>query len=168
MSTRTWWAAALAATVVWVGCGGTPDTEANVRNALDEANIDSVEVYVNGEANVVHLSGTVETLADRTRAEEVAAAAVGTTGRVINELTVEALEETPDDPDDQLTSALDRLVDGDAVLRERDVNIQVDDGHVTVTGEVRSAAERDRVARLLERAPGVTRLTNQLQVHADH
>ena len=162
------WGAAAAATLLAVVCSRTPDTEANVRKALDEANIDTVEVQVNGDPAVVHLIGTVDTLADRTRAEEIAAATVGTTGRVINELTVEALDEPPDDPDEQLTRALDRVIDGDPVLRERDINIQVSRGEVTITGEVRTPAERDRVGGLLRSAPGVSSLTNQLQIHTDH
>jgi osmotically-inducible protein OsmY len=148
-------------------CGGA-DTGANIRKALDEANMDSVQVHVNTDDNVVHLSGTVGTLSDRTRAEEIAAATVGTTGRIVNELTVEALDEQPDGPDEQLAHALDRLVDSDPVLRERDVNIAVANGAVTITGEVRTDDERRRVAALLRDAPGVGTLTNQLQIHTDH
>jgi osmotically-inducible protein OsmY len=167
MSNVRWLFAAAAAAFLIGSCNRT-DTEANVRKALDEANIPTVEVHVNGDENIVHLIGTVETLADRTRAEEVAAAAVGTSGRVVNELTVEALEEPADDPDEELTRALDRLIDKDAVLRERDVNIEVKNGAVTITGEVSTAAERERVTGLLGRAPGVGTLTNQLQIHTDH
>lgn len=157
---------ATALIVLAAACART-DTEGNVRKALDEANMKSVDVYVNDDS-IVHLTGTVGTLSERTRAEEIASAAVGTTGRVVNELTVEALEEPPDDPDGQLTHALDRLIDADPVLRERDVNITVASGAVTITGEVRTDAERRRVASLLRGAPGVASLTNQLQIHTDH
>ena len=148
-------------------CSLTSDTESNVRKALDEADIRAVEVHVDSDANVVHLTGTVDTLAERTRAEEIASATIGTSGKVVNELTVQALEAPPDDPDEQLTSALDGLIDKDRVLRERDVNIAVSDGIVTVSGEVRSAAERDRVTRMLEQAPGVVSVSNQLQIHTE-
>ena len=161
------WLLAAATAALFVGSCNRPDTEANVRKALDEANIPTVEVHVNAD-DVVHLVGTVETLADRTRAEEVAAAAVGTTGRVVNELTVEALEEPPDDPDEVLSRALDRLIDKDPVLRERDVNIEVANSAVTITGEVSTTAERERVSALLRGAPGVGTLTNKLQIHTDH
>jgi hyperosmotically inducible protein len=167
MSTARWCAAAIAIFLVGA-CSRTPEAEENVRKALDEADIEEVEVYVDEEATVVHLAGTVETLADRTRAGEIAAATVGTTGRVINELTVQALEVPPDDPDEQLTSALDRLIDKDATLRERDVNVHVDDGRVTVTGEVRTAAEKERVSSLIKGAAGVIAIDNQLQLHTEH
>jgi osmotically-inducible protein OsmY len=166
MSTAGRWCVVMVALALAAACGRT-NTESNVRKALDDANMTSVDVFVNGE-DAVHLTGTVETLADRTRAEEIAAATVGTTGRIVNELTVVALEETPDDPDEQLTHALDRLIDADPVLRERDVNIAVTNGAVTITGEVRTDAERQRVGALLGDAPGVSSLTNQLQIHTDH
>jgi osmotically-inducible protein OsmY len=145
-------------------CHTRPDTEENVRKALDEANI-HVDVNVDDEANVVHLSGTVETIADRTRAEEVARAAIGTSGQVLNELTVTSLEgTTPDDPDGQLREALDHAIDEDRVLRERDVNIAVRNGVVSITGEVRSADEKNRAERLVRKAAGAKDVTNALQI----
>jgi len=152
--------------VLVAACART-DTEGNVRKALSEADMKSVDVYVNDDS-IVHLTGTVGTLSARTRAEEIASATVGTTGRVVNELTVEALEEAPDDPDEQLTHALDRLIDADPVLRERDVNITVSNGAVTISGEVRTDAERRRVTSLLRGAHGVASLTKQLQIHTGH
>lgn len=164
-------AARVAAVVVLlmaVACERRPDTEENVRKALDEANISSVDVAVDEDENVVHLSGTVETLADRTRAHEIAAAAVGTTGRVVNEVTVEVLEETaPQTPDQRITSELDRLIDGDPVLRERDITVSVSGGTAVLTGEVRSAEEKRRVEEIARRTGGVTHVANQLQVHSD-
>ena len=146
------------------GCHTRPDTEANVRQALDQANI-HVDVDVDDEANVVHLSGTVETVADRTRAEEVAKAAVGTSGQILNELTVTSLEDTtPDDPDGQLREALDRAIDEDRVLRERDVNVAVKNGVVSISGEVRSAEEKNRVGQIVKKVSGTKDVTNALQI----
>jgi len=75
------------------GCDRERDTEENVRSALDQADLRAIEVEVDQNAHTVHLLGTVDTLADRTRAGEVAAAVVGTSGRVVNELTVATLDE---------------------------------------------------------------------------
>src|SRR5918996_2424925 len=97
---------------VAVACGKNADTKANVRNALEQANIGNVAVDVDRDANIVHLKGTVGSMSDRTRAEEVASAAVGTTGRVLNELTVEGLNaDTADDLDDEIHDTLDRMID---------------------------------------------------------
>jgi osmotically-inducible protein OsmY len=148
-----------------VACDRGPDTAENVRKALEQANMDTVEVEVDDEANIVHLQGTVGTLADRTRANEVATAVVGTSGRVLNELTVEGLpERRADDLDGRLTDALDAMLDKDAVLRERDVNIQVTNGMVALTGEVRTPDEKNRAERIVKAAPGVKDVVNGLQI----
>ena len=150
--------------VAAVACN-RPDTEQNVKQAIDEANIRNVDVAVDDGEALVHLSGTVETLAVRTRAEEVATSVVGTTGRVVNDLTIVDFEDdTPDNPDEQLTAKLDRLIDEDRTLRERDVNLTVHEGVVTIHGEVRTTGERSRAGRLIEKAPGVTSVTNELRV----
>ena len=149
-------------------CDGGPDTAENLRKALDEANIRAVQVDVDEDANVVYLQGAVGTLADRTRANEIATAVVGTSGRVLNEITVAALTDRhPDDVDGRLTDKLDVMIDADPVLRERDVNIQVVNGTVTVTGEVRTSREKARVERIVSSTPDVKEVVNHLQVRAE-
>ncbi len=148
-----------------VTCGRNSDTKANVQDALKQANIDKVEVDVDRESNIVHLKGTVDTMTDRTRAEEVANAAVGTSGRVLNELTVEGLNaETADDLDDQIEDGLDRMLDNDPVLKERDIHFEVNNGMVTIKGEVRSVDEKRRVGQMVAAAPGVKDVANGLAV----
>ena len=148
-----------------VGCGRNPDTKANVQNALKQANIDNVDVDVDRDSNIVHLKGTVDTMTDRTRAEEIANAAVGTSGRVLNELTVEGLNaETADDLDDQIEDGLDRMLDNDPVLKERDIDFEVNNGMVTIKGEVRSVDEKRRVGQMVAAAPGVKDVANGLAV----
>ena len=148
-----------------VACGRNTDTKANVQDALKQANNDKVEVDVDRESNIVHLKGTVDTMTDRTRAEEVANAAVGTSGRVLNELTVEGLNaETADDLDDQIEDGLDRMLDNDPVLKERDIHFEVNNGMVTIKGEVRSVDEKRRVGQMIAAAPGVKDVANGLVV----
>jgi osmotically-inducible protein OsmY len=148
-----------------VTCGRNSNTKANVENALKQANIEHVDVDMDRNSNIVHLTGTVGTMSDRTRAGEIANAAVGTSGRVMNELTVRALNGgNPDDLDDELEDRLERIVDSDPVLKERDINFEVKGGTVTITGEVRSAEEKDKVGQMVEAAPGVKDVVNQLVV----
>jgi osmotically-inducible protein OsmY len=151
-----------------VACDRRPDTEENVRKALDQANMAAVQVDVDDEARIVHLQGTVGTMADRTRANEIATAVVGTSGRVLNELTVEGLtSRSADDFDGQITDRLDEILDSDAVLRERDVNVEVTNGMVAITGEVRTAEEKSRAEQLVRAAPGVKDVANGLQIRSE-
>ena len=166
-------AATISSAIVLTGalslaCGGRDNTRENVSKALEQANLPEVAVDVDKDSKIVHLKGTVGTMSERTRAEEVAAAAVGTTGRVLNELTVEGLTtDTANDLDAQIQDRLDRLVDNDAVLRERDVNFDVVNGVVTVRGEVRSAQEKNRVTQIVKAAPGVKDFANALEIHPE-
>jgi osmotically-inducible protein OsmY len=160
--------AVLFACVFALACGGRVDHKENVEKALTQANLENVAVDVDDDANIVHLKGTVGSMSDRTRAEEVAAAAVGTSGRVLNELTVVGLnEETADDLDDEILDALDRMVDADPVLRERDINFEVVNGTVTVKGEVRNADEKNKVGQIVKAAPGVKDFANALEIHPE-
>jgi osmotically-inducible protein OsmY len=155
------------AAAVTAACGESADTEDNVRKALDQANVQAVAVEVDRDANIVHLKGTVANLADRTRAEEVAEAVVGTTGRVLNELSVRGLnEETADDLDDDIAETLDRTVGRDPVLKDRDIEFRVANGAVTIDGVVHSAAEKRRVEQLAQAAPGVKDVANGLEIKA--
>jgi osmotically-inducible protein OsmY len=107
-------------------------------------------------------------MSDRTRAEEVASAAVGTSGRVLNELTVEGLNaDTADDLDDDIHDTLDRMIDNDPVLKERNVNFEVHNGAVTVKGEVRNAEEKNRVGQIVKAAPGVKDFANALEIRPE-
>ena len=153
---------------LWMACGNRPDTKANVEKALDQANIDNIAVDVDDDAKIVHLKGSVSSMADRTRAEEIAVAAVGTSGRVLNELTVVGLnDETANSMDGHLLDTLDRTIDNDPVLKERDINFEVANGAVTIKGEVRSAEEKSKVAQLVRAAPGVKSVANALEVHPE-
>ena len=160
--------AVLVACVMAAGCGGRADHKENVEKALTQANLEHVAVDVDDDANIVHLKGTVGSMSDRTRAEEVASAAVGTSGRVLNELTVEGLNSgTADDLDDEIQDALDRMVDNDPVLRERDINFEVTNGAVTVKGEVRNADEKNKVGQIVKAAPGVKDFANALEIRPE-
>jgi osmotically-inducible protein OsmY len=160
--------AVLFACALAVACGGDVNHKENVQKALTQANLDHVAVDVDDDADIVHLKGTVGSMSDRTRAEEVAAAAVGTSGRVLNELTVEGLNaDTAGDLDDEIQDTLDRTVDNDPVLRERDINFEVANGAVTIKGEVRTAEEKNKIGQIVKAAPGVKDFANALEIRPE-
>lgn len=155
----------LTAVCVGVACHRGPDTEGTLRNALAQANMQQVEVKVDSDEHIVHLKGMVGSMAERSRAEEVADAVVGTSGRVLNELTVKGLNETTaDDLDGEIHKNLDRTIDNDPTLKQRDINFEVTNGMVAIRGEVRSADEKNRVGDMTKAAPGVKDVANGLQI----
>src|SRR5439155_3691230 len=119
----------------FVGCERRPDPSENVSKALRDANLAEVRVDWDNRANIAHLKGKVETPTDRQRAEEIATSAVGTSGTVLNEISVpEAADHAPADSDGLIKSTLQRMVDDDQVLRNRDIAFDVSDGIVVVKG----------------------------------
>ena len=148
-----------------------PDPTDRTEQALEQANITDVDVEWDREARIAHLKGTVDDARERQRAEEVASTAVGTAGKVLNEIEVGA-ETTGtsghsavgDDMDGRLHDALDDLVESDPVLRDRDIDFDVNNGAVTVKGDVRSTAEKAKVSEIIQGVPGVKDFANALEV----
>jgi Predicted periplasmic or secreted lipoprotein len=150
-----------------LACHRAPETKDTLRKALDQANMHQVDVKVDNDEHIVHLKGVVGSMADRSRAEEVAGAVVGTSGRVLNELTVKGLNDTTaDDLDGDIHKNLDRIIDNDPTLKQRDINFEVTNGMVAIKGEVRSADEKNRVGDMTKAAPGVKDVANGLQIES--
>lgn len=142
-----------------------PDPSERTKQALDQANIKDVNVDWDKDARVAHLKGSVDSTRERDRAEEVAETAVGTSGKVLNELTVNNVDEkTADDMDGRIRSDLNDRVDADQVLRDRDIDFDVNNGVVTVKGEVRTTAEKNKVTEIVKAAPGVKEFANALEI----
>jgi len=146
-------------------CERRPDPADQVSKALKEAKLDDVKVDWDKDARVAHLKGTVDQPTDRQRAEDVATAAVGTSGRVLNEVTIKNVnEKTADDLDSDIKSHLKQAINNDQALRDRDINFDVNNGVVTVKGDVRTAAEKGKVTDIVRAAPGVKDLANALEI----
>jgi osmotically-inducible protein OsmY len=159
--------AATMAACLGVACHRAPDTEDTLHKALDQANMHQVDVKVDNDEHIVHLKGIVGSMAERSRAEEVADAVVGTSGRVLNELTVKGLNDTTaDDLDGDIRKNLDRMIDNDPTLKQRDINFEVTNGMVAVKGTVRSADEKNRVGDMTKVAPGVKDAANGLKIES--
>jgi osmotically-inducible protein OsmY len=158
-------AAFVAAAPLTTACNRAPDVKDRVDRSLEQAKIEHVNVDYDKEAKVVHLKGTVPSAADRQRAEQVASTAVGTSGTVLNELTVEGMNEnTADNRDGEIRDRLSEMVENNPVLKDRDVNFDVNNGVVTVKGTVQTAAEKTQVDDLVKAAPGVKDFANELEV----
>jgi hyperosmotically inducible protein len=146
-------------------CNSGPDPEEKVSKALKDARLDDVKVDWDKDAHVAHLKGTVDQPTDRQRAEEVASAAVGTSGRVLNEVTVKNVDDrTADDMDSGIKSRLKEAIGNEPMLRDRDINFDINNGVVTVKGEVRSEAEKARVSEIVKTTSGVKDMANALEI----
>ena len=163
-------ALAIATTVAGVSACNrqdSTDVKQNVEQALDREKIDGVNIDWDKDAKVVHLKGSVDSDVKRARAEALATQAVGTSGKVANELTLTGTDaRTADNLDGTLEDHIENLLKQDAAVRDRDIEVHVNNAVVTLKGDVPSDQERQRVADVVGRVPGVQNVVNSLQVKA--
>jgi hyperosmotically inducible periplasmic protein len=156
---------AAAVMIATAACGPrTPDYEKTADNALSSAALDKVDADYDKDAKTIHLKGTVNTENERQRATDVVQKAVGGGAQTANEVTVANNDEkTADDFDGALETRLKELVDKEADLKGENIDFNVNNGVVTITGSVKSAAERDHVGDLARSQPGVKDVVNSLE-----
>jgi hyperosmotically inducible periplasmic protein len=156
---------AAAVMIATAACGPrTPDYEKTADNALSSAALDKVDADYDKDAKTIHLKGTVNTENERQRATDVVQKAVGGGAQIANEVTVANKDEkTADDFDGALETRLKELVDKEADLKGENIDFNVNNGVVTITGSVKSAAERDHVGDLARSQPGVKDVVNSLE-----
>ena len=146
-------------------CNRGPDPKDQVSEQLKSANIHDVNVDYDRNAKVVHLKGAVDSAGERSRAEQIAQRAVGTSGTVANELTVKgATDRTADDHDGDVRRELKAKVDNDAALKDRDINFDVNNGVVTIKGDVATAAEKQKVGQMAQSTENVKDVVNSLEI----
>lgn len=144
-----------------------PDVKTMAEDALRAEGIEDVRVTHDNDARVVHLRGTVASPQIRERAETSVQRAVGATTRVANEVVVEGRhEDMAGALDSGIKEQLNVLRDDHPVLKDRDVDFEVNNGVVTIKGEVRTAAERQQAEQMAKQVQGPTEVINALEVRA--
>jgi osmotically-inducible protein OsmY len=116
-------------------------------------------VKVAVEDGWVTLTGEVDWQFQRVEAESVVRSISGVTG-VTNLIRVKRRTASPADIKKEIENALIRTAQVDA----KQIQVHVEDGHVTLSGTVRSWAERAEAEKAAWRAPGVTKVTNEIRV----
>ncbi|MHC1762780.1 MAG: BON domain-containing protein [Verrucomicrobiia bacterium] len=129
------------------------------RQIILDKQIPSHQVKVDFDDGVVTLSGTVHNLLAKERALRIARAARGVR-QVTDHLEVDTSGQTDASVRDQLLLALA----SDPATDVFDVDVEVENGIVTLTGIVDSWAERERVATVTKGVNGVRSIRNGLSV----
>ena len=139
------------------GIGGRTDTEIAraVRDALEwDAFVPDDKITSTVSLGIVTIEGLVQTWMQRADAERVVRGLSGVRG-VINQITVAAKP---------VDSTKIRNEIEEAEREARRIGVSVKDGVVTVTGRIRSWAEKNAIDRVVGFAPGVRRVDDQLIV----
>lgn len=158
---------ALAATLACSRRDQAPDVSNDVRHALDQAGLNDVKVSDDRDKAVVTLSGNVASDDDKTRAESVARSVAGNQV-VANEIGVRPNGDqgTAKKVDSDLDSGIDKNLDAMLVQHrlKKDVRYDVNNGVVTLKGDVTSQAQRSSVEKLAGQVPNVKQVVNELEV----
>jgi hyperosmotically inducible protein len=125
--------------------------------------VNPFEIDVDTTDGVVRLSGMVETETQRAEAAELARATEGVV-RVINDIALgdSTLEENIDDS--WISTKVKAKLTADPEVRKRDIDVDVLEGVVTLSGSVLSEQEREHAEALAADTTGVIRVVSRLQV----
>ncbi len=135
--------------------------KAAVRDALSShAGVRDEDIEVDVDVGLVTLSGTVPTLWQKSRAEELATEVVGVVG-IENQL---AVVPTEDILDETIAENIIHTIDRKAAVDVADVNVRVRDGVVTLSGTVPSKVAHDAAYEAALFTYGVTEIEDRLTV----
>jgi osmotically-inducible protein OsmY len=128
--------------------------------------IGNSEIAVTVKHGAVTLNGIVATLDEKTCAERAVKNIKGVRA-IANDIEVRLAEQMLQ-ADERIAEQIGRLLSWYSSLRNMDVNAEVDDGRVTLTGEVdflyQKALAGERVAEL----GGVAAVSNQIRIRQRH
>jgi len=144
-----------------------PDVAGDIRHSLDQAGLNDVSVSQDRDKSVVTLTGKVGTDDDKARAESIARSIAGTEV-VSNQIGVQPSgeESTAKKVDADLDSGIDKNLEA-MLIQHRlkgDVKYDVNNGVVTLKGDVPSQAQRSSVEKLAGQVPNVKQVVNELEV----
>jgi osmotically-inducible protein OsmY len=144
------------------GSPGRTDTEIAhaVRRALEwDVFVPDTRIQSTVSDGVVTLEGSVDAVSEREDAERAIRNLAGVR-RVANKITIVPSERLPGDVRRAIVQALELR----AHRKAERVHSVVEDGRVTLTGHVRSHAEREAVVGAVRYAPGVRAVDDRLEI----
>ncbi len=144
-----------------------PDVTSDVRHALDQAGFNDVTVSRDRDKSVVTLGGKVASDDEKGRAESIARSIAGNQV-VSNEIGVRPKDDssTAKKVDSDLDSGIDKNLEAMLMQHKlkKDVRYDVNNGVVTLKGNVPSQSQRSSVEKLAEQVPNVKQVVNELEV----
>jgi hyperosmotically inducible periplasmic protein len=172
-SNLTSWGAAIVIALMTVACSQTDTgitTAVKAKLAADDE-VKAYQINVDTESNIVTLSGTVDTAAAKTRAVELARATEGVksvtdrlvvSGAIASTPMSDAARATYTDP--AITAAVKGKLLADPAVGGLKIDVDTRDGIVTLSGQVRTQAERDQALQLTRDTSGVRSVEDKLMV----
>jgi len=141
-----------------------PLEDAEITDAVDlelllDEGVSSHLIDVNTDEGVVTLSGSVDNILAKERAERIAETIRGVRA-VVNTIVVEPVERN----DKGIRKDIERVLLLDPAADSYEVGVEVDDGKVTLTGTVESWAEKSLSAHVAKGVKGVMEIQNNIAI----
>ncbi|MER2265306.1 BON domain-containing protein [Methylobacterium oxalidis] len=135
----------------------------NIIDELDfEPSIDSANIGVAVDNGIVTLTGHVGSYTERMAAEKAAQRVRGVRG-VVEEIKVRFAGETPPRDEDLAQRAV-QMLDWSVTVPRNAVQVKVQDGWITLTGQVEWHYQKEEARAALKRLSGVTGIINMIEV----
>jgi hyperosmotically inducible periplasmic protein len=162
----------LAAVLGMAGCSQTNNKKSEadaVKQALEQADLKDVNVSDDTDKNTITLSGTLHSNDAKERAADVAKSAAP--GRTIaNEISVQPVGNESEAKG--VSSNLDDGIEDNykaALISKRldkqSIDYDAKNGVLTLTGKVKTAAQKAEAERLASKIPNVQQVVNQIEVN---
>jgi osmotically-inducible protein OsmY len=129
-----------------------------------DPSLDSTGIAVAAKDGVVTLAGTVKTYPEKSAAERAAKRVAGVHG-IAEDITIELLDSERRTDTDIARAAL-RVLQWDSTVPRDKVTVRVENGWLTLEGEVNWPFQRDAAKRAVEHLSGVRGLTNAIALKA--
>jgi len=155
--------------VSMAACQQSPDIEEMADGALERAALqDEVDANYDDSTQVVRLTGSVDTSSERDRALDVVRASIGDRAQIANEIVVEGVQaEMADDLDSGIEERFGTQWEAAPESKGAGVDLRVENGVVTLSGEVATDKARSRAEAVAREIPGVSDVVNALEVNPD-
>ena len=161
----------LLAVVLLSGCSGvsskSPDVSETIRKNLDQAGLKEVTVSEDVDKGVLTLGGHVGYDADKAQAESIAKSSAGSQV-VANEIGVvpPGIDDDARKANSDLDKGIEKNLEAAFILAKlnQDVNCDVKNGVVKLTGEVSSETKRKLAESIASKVPNVQQVVNELDV----
>jgi hyperosmotically inducible periplasmic protein len=162
----------LFSTAALTGCSSrsnqSPDVTSTIRQSLDQAGLKDVSVSQDRDKGVVTLGGHVDADSQKQQAESIAKSAAA--GQVVSD---QIAVQPPNASSEAKTvnadedKAIDKNLDAALVKHHMNhgVHYKVENGVVTLTGDVSSQARRAEVEKIATAVPNVKQVVNELQLN---
>ena len=156
--------------VVSIACSKSNDVayKDSVQRALEQADIKGVSVAEDKDRNTITLSGKLHSEDTKQQAAQVAQAAAGS--RIIaNEISVQpvGMESQAREINSNLDDAIEKNFKAALIAQQLDkqsIDYKAKNGLLTLTGNVKTAQQRQKAEQIAQAVPNVAQVLNQIEV----